>query len=550
MKKILKTVLSFAVALCMLLSLGAVRAESAAGAKPAKRKVVTTIFPQYDFVRQIAGDKVDLTLLLKPGSDSHSYELSPQDVKEIESADLFIYTGGEEDKKFEDLLASLGDKAPKSLRLTDMVKTLEEEVKEGMTHEHHHGEEEQHHEDEDHEHHDHDHEESAFTREDVEQRPLSEFAGEWRNVSGFVKDGAFDKIAEQRKGEGETAEDYKNKLMKNFGTDFDYLNITAEGLQRVVDGKVTEEAKYTADGIFFKEEDGHLHAAYQYRKTEEGGSLPSYILISDHKIKANQERGDNPHFHFMFSNESYEKAYESESSPMFVKASHNQESLEAWLLAEKEEGHDHDHEHDHDKDKDHDHEHDHDKDHDHDHEHEHSHSHELDEHVWTSPDNAKAIVEAIAKELAKMDSANADLYTENYKAYNKKLDALEEALEDVVKNAKRKLLVFGDRFPFRYLVESLGLDYYAAFPGCSADTEVSAQTVAFLIDKVKENKLPVVLKIELTDARIAETIAEATGAKVLTLNSCHNLSAEEFAQGKTFLDLMQANVEVLKEALQ
>ncbi len=510
MKKTTKTILSLLLAACILLGFQPVQAESK------KLKVVTTNFPAFDFVRQIAGDKVDLSLLIKAGSDSHAYELSPQDVKDIGSADLFVYAGGDNDKKFEDVIAGLGDKKPQTFRFIDQVKVLEEEIVDGMQHDEHdheHGEGDDHHHPE-------------FTKEDVEERALAEFAGEYRNLSGFVLDGDFDAVAEVRKEEGETAQEYKDSLVKNFGTALEYINVTADGLALVKDGKVVEEAAYTAEGIFFDEsEEGHLHAMYKYRKTAEGGELPTYILLSDHEIKANQERGDNPHIHMAYSNVSYEDANAQEVVPFYIFANKTKADIEAWLIGDDEEAGHGDHAG-------------------------HQHDHAVDEHVWTSPDNAKAIVEALAKTLSKLDEANADTYRTNYKAYNLKLDELEKKLEEVVKSAKNKLLIFGDRFPFRYLVEDLDLDYYAAFPGCSSEVEASAQTVAFLIDKVKENNLPIILKIELTSDRIAQTIAEATGAKILVMNSGHNLSAEEFAAGTTFLDLMMRNVDVLREALQ
>ncbi|MDR2501621.1 MAG: metal ABC transporter substrate-binding protein, partial [Oscillospiraceae bacterium] len=115
--------------------------------------------------------------------------------------------------------------------------------------------------------------------------------------------------------------------------------------------------------------------------------------------------------------------------------------------------------------------------------------------------------------------------------------------------AARKTIVLGDRFPFRYFADAYGLDYFAAFPGCSTETEPSAATVAFLIDKIREERIPVVFHIELSNGKMAETIAEDTGAKVLELHSCHNISRDDFQAGKTYIDIMNANVEALKEAL-
>ena len=113
----------------------------------------------------------------------------------------------------------------------------------------------------------------------------------------------------------------------------------------------------------------------------------------------------------------------------------------------------------------------------------------------------------------------------------------------------RKTLVFGDRFPFRYFADAYGLDYFAAFPGCSTETEASASTVAFLIDKVKAENIPVVFHIELSNAKIADTIAEAAGAKALELHAAHNISKADFESGVTYLDIMTRNADALREAL-
>jgi len=172
-----------------------------------------------------------------------------------------------------------------------------------------------------------------------------------------------------------------------------------------------------------------------------------------------------------------------------------------------------------------------------------------DEHVWTSPQNAKAIVAAITEALCELDSANADFFRQNAAAYSAQLDELDVSFKTVVDGAKRKTIIFGDRFPFRYLADAYGLEYFAAFPGCSTDTEPSAATVAFLINKVRSEKLPVIFCIELSNEKMADTISEATGAKKLLLHSCHNLTKNDFEKGVTYLDVQKANVVNLKEAL-
>ncbi len=174
---------------------------------------------------------------------------------------------------------------------------------------------------------------------------------------------------------------------------------------------------------------------------------------------------------------------------------------------------------------------------------------EYDEHVWTSPVNAIAITKAVEKVLSEADPANAAAYARNAAAHVERLEALDASLRELVQGAKRKLLVFGDRFPFLYFVREYGLSYAAAFPGCSSGTDVNPATVARLIDLVEEENIPVVFRCDLSAGKIADTIAEATGAKVLTLWSGHTVSRDAFQAGETYLDLWEKNLEALKEAL-
>lgn len=308
-----------------------------------KISVVATIFPQYDFVRQIAGENVELKMLLKPGEETHSYEPTPQDIIAIQDSDLFIYVGGENDAWVEDILESMPDNGRKTLKLVDCVDTVEEEHVEGM-----------------------------------------------------------------------------------------------------------------------KEERGHDHDEDDAEHEEDE---------EDH-----EEHGQ-----------------------------HGQEDTHSV--------------------------------------------HEIDEHVWTSPVNAIKIVEQIKEELCEIDSKNASAYEENAEAYVAQLKELDQEFQDVVDHSKRKLMIFGDRFPFRYFAEAYDLDYYAAFSGCASDTEPSAATMAFLINKVQDEKINTILKMELSNENIAKAIAEATNADVKEFYSCHNLTAEQFENGETYLSLMEKNVETLREVL-
>jgi zinc transport system substrate-binding protein len=174
---------------------------------------------------------------------------------------------------------------------------------------------------------------------------------------------------------------------------------------------------------------------------------------------------------------------------------------------------------------------------------------EYDEHVWTSPRNAKLIARKISEALREADPANADAYQKNTEAYLSQLDTLDAKFKGVADSAARKTIVFGDRFPFRYFADAYGLKYFAAFPGCSNETEASAKTVKFLIDKVKKEKIPVVFSIEFSNGKMADAIGEAAGAKARLLHSCHNITKADFEAGKTYLDFMTANADALREAL-
>ena len=320
-----------------------------------KIKVVATIFPVYDFLREIGGDKIELTMLMTPGAETHSYEPTPKDMKTVSQADLFAYVGGDSDEWVEKILDGNKNDKMKLVTLMDCVKTVAEEHVEGMEEEH-----------------DHNHDEDAENKQDSE---------------------------------------------------------------------------------------------------------------NDKHYEDNDEHKDD----------------------------HDDEDKD-------------DHEHDGDEP-------------------------EQDEHVWTSPQNVIEIVQKLTDELSKVDPDNADYYKENSENYIKKLEDLDNKFENVVKNGKRKEIIFGDRFPFRYFVDRYGLKYYAAFPGCSTDTEASASTVAFLTNKVKEDQIPVIFHIELSNNKIAESIAESTGAKVLQLNAVHNVTKEDFEKGETYLSLMEKNLKPLEEAL-
>ncbi len=298
-------------------------AASAGSAAPAKKlHIVCTNFPSYDFVRHIVKDHGEVTMLVKPGTDIHSFSPSPKDLKEIADSDLLVYTGGDSDEYVGKVLESAGKKPEAVFKMMDAVKLSEEEHPEGMQ----------------------------------------------------------------------------------------------------------PEEKESGDG-------------------------------------------------------------DEEEGP------------------------------------------------------------EMDEHVWTSPANAIVIVKKLSDSISKLDSDHAADYQKNADAYVKELTTLDNNFRDVIDHAARKEIIVGDRFPFLYFVKEYGLKYYGAFPGCSKDTEANPKTIAFLVDKVKEDKIPVVFHIEMSNQQMSRSIADATGAKDLLLNSIHNVTQKDFDAGVTYVDLMNQNVKTLKEAL-
>ena len=172
---------------------------------------------------------------------------------------------------------------------------------------------------------------------------------------------------------------------------------------------------------------------------------------------------------------------------------------------------------------------------------------EYDEHVWTSPRNAAEICAAIRDALCALDPDNQSVYTDGCQSYVDQLNALDNDFHTLLDGGAT--LVFGDRFPFRYFAEAYGLTCYAAFPGCSSATEPSAATIAFLIDKVIDEEISTVFYIEFSNHKIADAIAEATGAATAMLHSCHNISGDDAQAGVSYLDLMRGNYNTLKEAL-
>lgn len=325
--------------------------KAADGREDGKMNVVTTLFPYYDFTRQVAGDRVTLTMVVPAGMDSHSFEPTPADMITIQNADVLICNGGAMEHWLERVLSAVDTSHMTIMTGMDFVDTVQEEIVEGMEEESH----------------DHDH------------------------------DGGPD-----------------------YGE---------------ADPDVGSLRSYDGEGGLNEADDGH------------GEEI------------------------------------------------------------------------------------------------------EYDEHIWTSPVNAMKLVREIERTLSGADPKNREFYEANAKQYLEKLTELDEAFRDVVAHEKRNMIIVGDKFPYRYLADEYGLRYRAAFSGCSTDTEPSAKTIAYLIDKIRTEKIPVIYYPELTSHRVAEIISEETGAEPLLLHSCHNVTRREFDSGVTYLELMEQNVINLKKGL-
>ena len=332
----MKRIASFLFALALVLSLAACAAP-AEKTDDGKIQIVATLFPYYDFARAIAGDRADVTLLLSPGREAHSFEPTPLDAVTISESDVFLYNGGEGEYWVDSMLDAAGENIAVIARMMDYVDALDEEYVEGMQ-----------------------------------------------------------------------------------GVD--------------------------------------------------------------------------------------------------------------------------DHDHDHDEHDDHD-------DHDHDEEAHDSDAVEYDEHIWTSPKNAVLLCRAVCDAICKADPSNEAFYRANCDDYCAQLEALDARFADLCENAPRKFLVFADRFPMLYFCREYGLEYRAAFHGCSGDTEPSLATIKFLIDKVEEESIPVVYTIDFGTKKVAAVVSECTGAAVGTLYSMQTVSRADFDAGETYLTLMERNYEALRKGL-
>ena len=499
----MKKITALLLALMMLAGVLAGCGKPKDAGKAGKLKVVTTIFPAYDWVRAILGDKAEnaeITMLLDNGVDLHSYQPTADDIVKISDCDLFVYVGGESDGWVKKALKSAANRNMKVINLLevlgDSVKT--EETVEGMQ-EDGHG---------------HSHDEQ-LTEDDIKDRTLSDFAGAWKSLHPYLLNGDLDKFCQHRAEEDEdsstTKDTYLEKYKTSWQCDAEKISISGNTITFTYGDGKTVSAEYTYAGYQPKRNDEGEIRSVRYQVETTRADAPKYVQCTDH----GHEPGEAEHFHIYFGNDGFDALMSAKTNPFFVKDTLSVEDILDELM-----GHDH--------------------------------GEEADEHVWLSLKNAKTLVGAISNALQEFDPDNKDTYATNAAAYIEKLSALDGAYQSAVDGAAHKTVLFGDRFPFRYLVDDYGLRYYAAFAGCSAETEASFETVSFLAKKVDELGLPCVLTIEGAQHRIAETIVQNTAGKkqkVLTMDSMQSTTSKDVANGATYLSVMEKNLSVLKEAL-
>lgn len=481
-----------------------------------KLSIVTTIFPEYDWVRNILGDSAEsaeITMLMDNGVDLHSYQPTADDMVKISDCDLFIYVGGESDGWVEDALANAINKDMKVINLLEVLgdAVKAEEMVEGMQE----GE------------HSHEHSHEEIHEKDIEDRTLSDFSGEWNSLYPVLVSGKLDSLLEKMAKEyvnAVTKEQLFEKYKTSWACEADKIIINGDNITYVTSDGKTMTAKYTYAGFSLQRDDDGDITSVRYQFETASAKAPKYIQFSDHGYRP----GKAEHFHAFFGNDGFDALSVSKEMPSFVEAS--------LTLDEIVEGLDeHNHEHSHEEGED-----------------GHEHEEEMDEHVWLSLKNASVLVSVIGDAISELDPSSKDIYISNVASYVKKLNTLDADYQEMVSSARFQTVLFGDRFPFRYLVDDYDLDYYAAFVGCSAETEASFETISFLATKIDELELPCVLTIEKPQHKIAETVVQNTSSKnqtILALNSMQSTTSADVENGVTYLSLMEENLNVLKSAL-
>ena len=481
----------------------------------ARTKVVTTIFPAYDWAREVIGtNDAEITMLLDNGVDLHSYQPTVQDIAKISTCDVFVYVGGESDGWVEDALKTARNKNMQVVNLMEVMgsRAKAEEVKEGMEADHH---------EHNHEEHSHSKHVSTFDNSEVKDRSLSDWAGKWQSPYPLVLDGTLDEAWEAKaaaEGATMTASQYKAYYEKGYKSDIKAVEIKGTKITFTYTNGKRVSSKYKYVGYYIQNwSTGTKAAMYRFESTNKKSGAPVYIEFNDHMI----EPAKAEHFHLRMSDTSFDAIEDPENRwPTFFPAEMSGEEIADHLGG---------HAHHHDEEEE-----------------------ELDEHVWLSLKNAQLLTNAICNALVKADSKNAASYKANCEAYNRKIAALDAEYTAAVRGAAQKTLVFCDRFPFRYLVDDYGLDYFAAFVGCSAETEASFKTVAFLANKSDELGIKNVAVIESSDKKIAQTVIQNSKNKsrgILVFDSMQSTTANDVKKGTTYLSVMRKNLEVLKSVL-
>lgn len=504
MKKYISILLAAVMAVGCLAGCGQKNSnEQADNTDDGKLKVVTTIFPEYDWVKEIAGDEIsniDLTMLLDNGVDLHSYQPTSEDILKISDCDLFVYVGGESDSWVDDALKNATNKDMQVINLLDVLKDSikTEESMPGMQAEegHNHGY-------------------AHFEDSDVQDRTLSDWDGDWQSVYPYLQDGVLDEVMEKKAESGEkTAEEYKEYYENGYKTDVSQITIDAENnTMCFVKNGVASKATYEYKGYqIYDYESGSRGVRYFFEATSGDADAPKYVQFSDHGIAP----GKAEHFHIYAGNDGFDAlSEEMENWPTYYPADMSGKEIAEDMLEHEEK--------------------------------------EYDEHVWLSLKNAQTLCKAIAEALETADPEHKDVYAANVDSYLEKLSSLDGQYQDAVANASQKTLLFGDRFPFRYMVDDYGLKYYAAFAGCSAESEASFETISFLAKKVDELGLKNIMTIENSDQKIAKTIRDNTKDKnqeILSLDSMQSTTSEDVKNGTTYRSVMESNLDVLKKAMQ
>lgn len=498
MKRLASSLLA---ALMLLAALSGCGSSTQKAPEADKLQIVSTIFPPYDWVREILGDQADhaeLTLLIDNGVDLHSYQPTTDDMIKISTCDVFIYVGGESDRWVKDALKTATNKDMVVINLLEVLgdAVKEEEIKEGMEHDHDHGHEE-------------------IDPAAVKDRPLADWQGDWSSIESALNGGSLDAyIAHMAEENQSDAAAQKAVYAARWKSDYPTLKISENSVSF---GGVTADYRYI--GYRIVESDHGASVWYGFETTD--AAAPKYIAFSDHGTGEHEHEDEEhdalPHFHLRYGNDSLEAltAMENWSPTYFASSASGQEIAEAMGGHSHEEG-------------------------------------ELDEHVWLSLKNAQTLSAHIAAKLGELDGANKQRYQTNLTAYSQKLEELYGVYQAAVEGSRYRTLLFADRFPFRYLVDDYGLEYYAAFSGCSAETEASFETIVFLADKVNALDLSSIMVIETSDGSIARTVVQNTNRKdqsILTLNSLQSVTAADIAAGASYLSLMEQNLNVLRQAL-